>query len=86
MGGAIPAVRTSSAITIPVNTSDRYTIDFNLKYLQDMTLTLSSTSGSNVVSTNTYNHSIIRDNAGSQFDPKIVDVFLDLYSNGEIKS
>ena len=28
---------------------------------------------------------IIRENAGSQFDPKIVDVFLDLYSKGEIK-
>ena len=28
---------------------------------------------------------IIRENAGSQFDPKIVDVFLDLHSRGEIK-
>ncbi len=29
---------------------------------------------------------IIRENSGSQFDPKIVDVFLDLHSKGEIKN
>jgi response regulator RpfG family c-di-GMP phosphodiesterase len=29
---------------------------------------------------------IIRENAGSQFDPKIVDVFLDLHSKGEIEN
>lgn len=28
---------------------------------------------------------IIRENAGGQFDPKIVDVFLELYNKGEIK-
>jgi response regulator RpfG family c-di-GMP phosphodiesterase len=29
---------------------------------------------------------IIRENAGGQFDPKIVDVFLELYNKGEIKA
>jgi response regulator RpfG family c-di-GMP phosphodiesterase len=29
---------------------------------------------------------IIKENAGSQFDPKVVDVFLDLYSKGEINN
>ena len=29
---------------------------------------------------------IIKENAGSQFDPKIVDVFLDLHFKGEIKN
>ena len=29
---------------------------------------------------------IIKENAGSQFDPTIVDVFLDLHCKGEIKN
>ena len=29
---------------------------------------------------------IIRENAGSQFDPKIVDIFLKLYDKGELKT
>ena len=29
---------------------------------------------------------IIRKSAGSQFDPKIVDVFLELYAKGKIKN